>query len=449
MNVPMTILLVDDDRAVAKSLNLHLSHMGYDTLLAYSYEEACRAIDNNLIDLVLSDLCIGVHSGIDVIRYARQEQKDCEVFIITAHGNLETAIEAMKLGARDYLLKPLNIDELLLKIANIAKDKDLSRTVELLRREIDDPSAGIFLGEDPQMKEALRLIHQVSDTDAPVLLEGASGTGKNVFARYIHALSPRRGGSFVSVNCAALPETLIESELFGHRKGSFTGAVDNRRGLFEQAAGGSILLDEISEMPTSSQPKLLHVLEQQRIRRVGDDREIPLDCRVLISTNRNLAELTAKGSFRQDLYYRIAVFRIALPALRERAGDIVPLAYHFLAKHVEAMRREVKSISTEAEQILASYSYPGNIRELENIIQRAIILCDENTLRAGHLPMHLTEEPGRERAEVSALSSIEEMEVAHIRRVLRHCEGNVMRTAKILGIARSSLWRKMKRYEIN
>ena len=453
MSAPITILVVDDDRGVAKSLFLHLNHAGYDVLIAHSYEQACKRIDENPIDLVISDLKIGTRSGIEVISYSRQEQKDSEVIIITAYGDMETAIEAMKLGARDYLIKPLNIDELLMKVGAIAERKSLSRSVELLRRQMDDPSAGIFLGEGKRMKEIHKLMQQVAGTDATVLLEGESGTGKSVYGRYIHSLSERRDGPFVIVNTAALPENIIESELFGHRKGAFTGAIDNKRGLFEQAAGGTILLDEISEMPLSSQPKLLHVLEQGQVRRVGDDREVPLDCRVLIATNRNLEQQIARGEFRQDLYYRIAVLSIYLPPLRERAKDIEPLARHFLANHGIAMRRQVEAIDPKAIEILQSYSYPGNIRELDNIIQRATILCDGDTLLPEHLPIHLTEErPAFTQPAAQAgdgrLVSIEDMEVEHIRQVLRRSDGNIQQAAKTLGIARSSLWRKMKKYGI-
>jgi two-component system response regulator HydG len=453
MSAQITILVVDDDHGVAKSLFLHLNHAGYDVLIAHSYEQACKKINENPIDLVLSDLKIGTRSGIEVISYAKQEQRDSDVMIITAFGDMETAIEALKLGARDYLIKPLNIDELLLKVGAIAERKSLTRSVELLRRQVDDPSAGIFLGEGKKMKEILKLVQQVSRTDATALLEGESGTGKNVYARYIHALSERRSGPFVIVNCAALPENIIESELFGHRKGSFTGAIDNKRGLFEQAGGGTILLDEISEMPLSSQPKLLHVLEQGQVRRVGDDREVSLDCRVIIATNRNLQQQVAKGEFRQDLYYRIAVLSIRLPPLRERPKDIPLLAKHFLAKHSVAMRRKVDSIDPEAIEILQAYSYPGNIRELENIVQRAIILCEDETIGSQHLPIHLTQEQPAFAAAAGAvdswkLGSIEEMEIEHIRTVLRQSDGNIQQAAKTLGIARSSLWRKMKKHGI-
>jgi DNA-binding NtrC family response regulator len=453
MGASITILVVDDDRGVAKSLFLHLNHAGYDVLIAHSYEQACKRIDENPIDLVVSDLKIGTRTGIEVIGYAKQEQRDCDVMIITAFGDMETAIEAMKLGARDYLIKPLNIDELLLKVGAIAERKSLTRSVEILRRQVDDPSAGIFLGEGKKMKEILKLVQQVANTDATVLIEGESGTGKNVYARYVHALSERRNGPFVIVNCAALPENIIESELFGHRKGAFTGAIDNKRGLFEQAAGGTILLDEISEMPLSSQPKLLHVLEQGQVRRVGDDREVPLDCRVIIATNRNLQQQVSKGEFRQDLYYRIAVLSIYLPPLRERPKDIALLAKHFLAKHTVAMRRKVESFQPETISMLETYYYPGNIRELENIIQRAIILCEGETISTEHLPIHLTEEqpPYPIAGEATAFSkpgSIESMEVEHIRNVLRQSGGNIQQAAKTLGIARSSLWRKMKKYGI-
>jgi Nif-specific regulatory protein len=321
--------------------------------------------------------------------------------------------------------------------------------VDLLRREIDESSAGIYLGKGKKLKEVQMMVNQVANTDAPVLLEGESGTGKNVYARYIHSLSERAEGPLVFVNCGALPETIIESELFGHRKGAFTGAVDNRRGLFEQARGGSIMLDEIGEMPSSSQPKLLHVLEQKTIRRVGDEKEISIDCRPIIATNRNLLQQVKEGIFRQDLYYRLAVFKISLPALRERSEDILPLAAFFLEKHGTAMRKEIRTISSEAEKVLLNYTYPGNIRELENIIQRAIILCDNGTLEPEHLAMHLSDEMhAHEDGFASPVCSLEEMEVMHIKRILEHTRGSLMQASTILGIARSSLWRKIKKYEI-
>lgn len=448
MKGPFTVLMVDDDKSVVKSLHLHLKQAGYDTLTAYSYPEAVKIIDENPIDLIISDLRIGEHTGIEVIRYGKEEQEDCDAIIITAFGDMESAVEAMKLGARDYLLKPLNIDELLLKIKTIEESKQLSRTVELLRREIDDISAEIFLGKGKTMRGIHRMVEQVAGTDAPVLLEGESGTGKSVYARYIHSLSTRNNGPFVIVNCAALPENIIESELFGHRKGAFTGAIDNKRGMFEQASGGSILLDEISEMPLSSQPKLLHVLEERKVRRVGDEREIPLDCRIMIATNRNLLDALEKGNFRQDLYYRIAVFRIAFPRLRDRAHDIVPFANHFLIRHRRAMRRRVKKIALEAERFLEDYNYPGNIRELDNIIQRAVILCDGEEIGPEHLPLHLKRPPTKPPSQEGFPKSLEDLEAEHIKRTLEHCNGNIMKTAQVLGIARSSLWRKMKKYDI-
>lgn len=447
MSDSLSILIVDDDKAVAKSLNFHLKSEGFETQLAHSYADGCKILSENLVDLLITDLRIAADSGIDLLRFARKEQKDCDVIIITAYAAVETAIEAMTLGARDYLIKPLNIDELLIKIRSIADNKRLSRTVELLRRELGESAAGIYLGKSRKLQEVQRMVSQVAATDAPVLLEGESGVGKNVYARHMHELSERRKGPLVFVNCGALPENIIESELFGHRKGAFTGAVDNRRGLFEQATGGTIMLDEIGEMPLSSQPKLLHVLEQKMIRRVGDEKEIPINCRVIIATNRNLLEGVSAGTFRQDLYYRLAVFKITLPPLRERPEDIIPLASHFLAKHGQAMRRDIRAISKEAEAVLTSYAYPGNIRELENIIQRAIILCSGDTLTPEHLTLpHAEEVPAAKGSGQTPICSLEDLEVMHIKRILEHTRGNLMKACKILGIARSSLWRKIKQY---
>lgn len=452
MNEPLTILIVDDDKAVARALSLHLKSEGYEILVGHSFTEGARLIEENLIDLLISDLRIGSESGIELLKFVKKEQKECDVIIITAYAAVETAIEAMTLGANDYLIKPLNIDELLIKIKSIADNKRLSRTLALLRREIDDSSTDLYFGKTKTMRNIHKMIQQVADTDAPVLLDGESGVGKNVYARHIHSQSSRSNGPLVFVNCGALPENIIESELFGHRKGAFTGAVETRRGLFEQAQGGSIMLDEIGEMPLHSQPKLLHVLEQKTIRRVGDEKEITTDCRLIIATNRDLLEQVKAGSFRQDLYYRLAVFKITLPALRERQNDIIPLAFHFLDKHGKTMRKSIEKISPEAEKVLLSYSYPGNIRELENIIQRAIILCDTAALKPEHLALHLSDELASQELAASSRSnpicSIDEMEKIHIRHILDHTSGNLTKACNILGIARSSLWRKIKKYDL-
>lgn len=452
MSNGLTILIVDDDKAVAKSLNFHLKREGYETMLAHSFADGKRLISENFIDLLISDLRIGPDSGIDLLKYTKKEQKECDVIIITAYAAVDTAIQAMTLGANDYLIKPLNIDELLIKIAGIAKNKKLAREVDLLKREMDESTTDIYVGKSKKLKEVEMLVKQVANTDAPVLLEGESGTGKNVYARYIHSLSDRVRGPLVFVNCGALPQNIIESELFGHRKGAFTGAVDNRRGLFEQATGGSIMLDEIGEMPLISQPKLLHVLEQQKIRRVGDDKEISTNCRTIIATNRDLIQQVNEGSFRQDLYYRLAVFKITLPPLRDRQEDIIPLTFHFIAKHGKTMRKEIDKLSEEAESILLNYTYPGNIRELENIIQRAIILCNSNTLQPEHLAMHLSDEAHAQELAASSfghpICSLEELEVKHIKHILKYTKGNLIKACGILGIARSSLWRKIKKYDI-
>jgi DNA-binding NtrC family response regulator len=452
MSESLSILIVDDDKAVAKSLNLHIKAAGYRSTLAYSYKEGCELLSENYFDLLISDLRIGPDSGIDLLKFAKKEQQDIDVIIITAYAAVETAIEAMTLGARDYLIKPLNIDELLIKIETIADNKRLTRQVALLQRELSEGSSGLYVGSSKKMNEVQKMIEQVAPTDALVLLEGGSGTGKNVYARYLHERSERSEGPLVSVNCGALPENIIESELFGHKKGAFTGAVDNRKGLFEQADGGTIMLDEIGEMPMMSQPKLLHVLEQNTVRRVGDEREIPINCRVIAATNRNLLDQVSQNSFRQDLYYRLAVFKITLPTLRERQEDIVPLAFHFLEKHGKAMRREITKMTPEAENVLLSYSYPGNIRELENIIQRAIILCTGDTLKPEHLALSASDEAVNRQAAASGgnnpICSLEDMEINHIQHILKFTKGNLMKTSEILGIARSSLWRKMKKYNL-
>jgi len=450
MSESLSILIVDDDKAVAKSLNLHIKAAGHQTQLGHSYKEGCKLLQENYFDLLISDLRIGPDSGIDLLTFAKQEQPKMDVIIITAYAAVETAIEAMNKGALDYLIKPLNIDELLLKIKTVANNKRLSRQYSLLQREMAESSSGIFIGKSRPMREVQRMVDQVAPTDALVLLQGGSGVGKNVYARYLHSLSDRSKGPLVSVNCGALPENIIESELFGHKKGAFTGAVENKRGLFEQADGGTIMLDEIGEMPLVSQPKLLHVLEQNSVRRVGDEREIPINCRVIAATNKDLLKQVNEQSFRQDLYYRLAVFKIDLPSLNDRQEDIVPLAMHFLQKHGTAMRKQITRISDGAEKVLLAYSYPGNIRELENIIQRAIILCNGDSLQPEHLALSASDEANA-RQHISGtgahpICSLEEMEITHIEHILKFTKGNLMKTSEILGIARSSLWRKMKKF---
>ena len=377
------ILIVEDDINQAKVLAKYLGHHGYLVSHAKSAEEAEEILFSDRIDIVLVDWNLPGKNGLDFISEFRDRFPFTQFIMITAFGTIERAVEAMKAGAYQYLTKPINLEELIVVIEKAAKEAKLEQEVQVLRLKLKSLSpieAPDVIADSPKMKEVLLMIQKIAMTNVTVFILGESGTGKELIADLIHNLSPRRGKPFLKINCAAIPEGLLESELFGYEKGAFTGADRLKIGVFEIANGGSLFLDEIGDMPLPLQSKLLRVLQDGSFLRVGGTREIKVDVRIIAATNRNLKELIEEGKFREDLYWRLNVFPIILPPLKERRDDIIPLAEHFLKKYSQKLGKDVKGISREAMEMLISYSFHGNIRELEHVIERAVILAENELI---------------------------------------------------------------------
>lgn len=378
-----TILIVDDDELVLESLKMVLKEAGYKVKAVSLPEKALSVFDRYSIDLVITDLKMPNISGIELLKKIRQKAPDCPVIMMTAYATVETAVEAMKQGAVDYIMKPFSADELELIVKRAIKEKEIKEENLRLKEIVKSVTRGgdnLFVGEHPKIKELKCLIEKIALTDATVLIMGESGTGKELVAKMIHSLSPRQNGPYIRMNCAAIPEGLIESELFGFERGAFTGAVQPRRGKFELANGGTILLDEIGEMPINLQAKLLRVLQEKEIDRLGG-RTIPIDVRVIATTNRDLAKEVKEGRFREDLFYRLSVFPIYIPALRDRRDDIPLLVRHFLSIYSRKIGKEIEGVGKKAMQMLLNYDWPGNVRELENCMYRAVILANGPTIK--------------------------------------------------------------------
>ena len=422
------ILIVEDRDSLRRLMCRALGQEGYDVTEAGSATEGRRQVIEQRFDLVLSDLKLGDGTGLEVLADARRHQPETPVVVLTAFGTVQTAVEAMKLGAVDFLEKPLEIDELYeLARCHLGGDGAVER--------FEVPGAPPIVGRHPRLGAALRLLKKVAATDSTVLLTGESGTGKELFARAIHALSPRSGGPFVAVNCAAIPESLVENELFGHEQGAFTGAGRRRKGRFELAAGGTIFLDEIGELEISVQGKVLRVLEERTFERVGGGRTVRSDARVVTATNRELQAMVDAGDFRRDLYYRLDVFPIALPPLRERSSDVPLLARHLTAEIAGRLHVPAPELTSGALELLSAQRWPGNVRQLANVLERAIILADDHRLRAADLsPLLETEEAPSERE--------------RLRDALRDSGGNKRQAAEAMGVSYRTLQRKVREYDL-
>jgi DNA-binding NtrC family response regulator len=374
--------VVDDEKSMGEFLSILLRREGYQVEVVESAAAALASLERGVWDLVLSDIRLPDLSGVQVLERVRQTSPDTPVILLTAYASTETAIQAIKLGAFDYVLKPFDVDDLKLTVRRALRMRRLEGDNLVLRRELGEQ---VLIGSSPAMQRVYELIRKVAPTDSTVLIVGESGTGKELVARALHQNGARRERRFLSLNCGAFPEGLLESELFGHVRGAFTGAVATKKGLFEVADGGSVLLDEIGEMPLSMQVKLLRVLQERRLRRVGGTGEIPMDVRILASTNRDLAALVKAGQFREDLYYRINVIQIALPPLREHKEDIPLLVEHGLERFNRIMHKSVRRVAPEVLTQLNNYSWPGNVRELENVIERGVALESGEVLRQVYL----------------------------------------------------------------
>ncbi|RME38490.1 MAG: sigma-54-dependent Fis family transcriptional regulator [Deltaproteobacteria bacterium] len=442
------VLVVDDDQAMREMLAEDLGRRGYDVLDAPDARAAHELLTGHDIDMVLTDQNMPGTSGVEFCRQLHRDRPDLPVLIITAFGSLDTAIEALRAGAYDFVTKPVDLDLLDHALKRAFQHRQLQRKVRLLDAEIARvrPSSDL-LGDSSAMREIKELITRVAPLDTSVLVTGESGTGKELAARALHRQSGR-SGSFVAVNCAALPETLLESELFGYRKGAFTDARENRAGLFLDADGGTLLLDEIGEMPLALQPKLLRVLEEKRVRAIGGSREVSVDVRIVAATHQDLEQAVAQGRFREDLFYRLNVITLEMPPLRERGNDILLLGQTFCAEFAGRMHKPVKGLSESAAALLLSYRWPGNVRELRNVIERAVALTRHDRITVEDLPARLRaaqpHQPLPELEEGAKLLPLAEVERRYIERVLDACDGNRSVAARILGIDRKTLYRKLQ-----
>ncbi len=443
------ILLVEDQETTREFVGMILGDDGYEVDHAADGGEALQRLEEETYDLVLTDLKLGDLSGIDVLKKARSLQDPPAVIIITAYGSIENAVEAIKVGAYDYLTKPVSSDELLHTIRRALEHHQLATRVKKLESQIEqDFKIDNLVAKSSKMRQVIETIRQVAASDATVLIEGESGTGKELVARAIHANSRRRDNSFVAINCGALPETLLESELFGYIKGAFTGAAETRKGLFEEADKGTIFLDEVGETSAAFQVKLLRALQEGEIRRVGDQKPINVDVRVVAASNQDLKSLVDQGKFRQDLYYRINVIPIKIPPLRERKEDIVPLAEFFIKRHQAKSEGTAPKLSHKAIELVEQYPWPGNVRELENAIERSLVLAHSENIEAKDLPPEIQGKESAELKQGELPLSMKEMELYQIKRVLEMTNWNQTETSKLLGIGYNTLWRKMKEYGI-
>ena len=440
------ILIVDDDPEMCRLLCDVLTEEGHDVETAISGGEALAKLSSHT-DLLVTDLRLKEMEGLDLMHRAKQLMPEISVVIITAFGTIESAIEAIKLGAYDYIPKPFKMDELAIVVQKALHEGGLRREIARLRREIGkEYHFENIIGKSRSMQAIFDLIRRISGTSSNILITGDSGTGKELVAKAIHYNSPRKDRPFIPVNCAAIPETLLESELFGHVKGAFTDAKGDRTGLFEEAKGGSIFLDEISELAMNLQAKLLRVIQEKEIRRVGSNKQIKVDTRIIAASNQNLPEEVKQQKFRQDLFYRLNVLQIHVPPLRERREDIMPLAYHFLAKYKEGSSEKVKGFSDTVIALFLQHPWPGNVRELENVIERGIILSRSEEITVEDLPATLTGSRDDYAVLEKALErtlSLNEMESEYITRILEQTGGNKYRAAQILGIDRRTLYRKL------
>lgn len=449
------ILVVDDEHLIRWSLEQNLKKQGYDVTVAGSGEDALRILQEETPDLVLLDIQLPGINGLEVLEKIKELEDDVLVIMVTALGVLETAVKAMRLGAHDYINKPFNLDELAIVIKKALETRELKREVAHLRAVQPKPF-GIdgIIGNTGDLQHILTMVGKIAKSNAgTVLIQGESGTGKELIAKAIHYEGSRAEKPFMAINCAAVPETLLESELFGHEKGAFTDARSQKKGLFEMAHGGTVFLDEIGDMPMAIQAKLLRVLEDRAFRRVGGTKDVHVDIRIVSATNKDLLQAIADKIFRNDLYYRLQVIPIFLPPLRERKADIPLLVQHFIENFNREFGKIVKRISPQAEKILLEYAWPGNIRELRNVIERAVILENEETIEAAHLPRELIAQSTPSSSGPISFSlppegiDIEDVERELIRQALEVSDGNQSKAAKKLNLGIDAFRYRMKKFK--
>jgi DNA-binding NtrC family response regulator len=442
------LLIVDDERIALRNLEHVMKKEGYDVTSTQSGMNALKLLDEMQFDVVLTDLRMEKIDGMQVLAKSRERHPDSEVIMITGFATLDSAVDAMRHGAFHYISKPFKLDEVRQVVKEAVAKVKLKKENQNLREQLEHYQGKVkIITQDPTMERLLETARQIGPTDCNVLISGESGTGKELFARYTHYNSRRAEGPFFAINCGAFTEELLSNELFGHEKGSFTGALAMKKGLFEMASGGTLFLDEITEMPPSMQVKLLRVIQEKEMLRVGGTEAVKVDVRFVAATNRNIQDAIKEGSFRQDLYFRLNVVSLRIPPLSERKDDIPLLSYYFLKKYAVLMKKSVSELSQDVIGLLMNYDFPGNVRELENIIERGVALASGKVIELAHLPEDLRELNIRTfRKKEGKMPSLEEQEEAYIKWVLNEVGGNKTLAAQILGIDRVSLWRKLKKY---
>jgi len=457
------ILIVDDDKHTREGLQRAL-RARYDVRLAEDARHALEALGDGEVDVMLTDLRMPGTDGLELLRRAQALHPEVVCILLTAYGSVETAVEAMKQGAYDFLTKPVNLDHLDMLIARALRSRDMEQKNRDLERQLDSKYGfENLVGNAQAMQPVFDTIRQAAPTQATILITGASGTGKELVAHAIHRLSARAHGPFVAVHCAALSASLLESELFGHEKGAFTGADARRKGRFEMAAGGTLFLDEIGEIDNAIQVKLLRVLEERVFERVGGNETITADIRLIAATNRSLSEMVAEGEFREDLFYRLNVVPIDLPPLRDRQGDIPMLVAHFLNQFVEKSLTQVRSFTPEAMQHMESYRWPGNVRELRNIVERIAVLCDSDRVELRHLPREIRQteslatvttlpeawEDFKQFKQEMREAAVRDLEIRYLNEALGRAHGNVTKAAENVGMRRTNFHSLMKKYGLH
>ncbi len=446
------LLVVDDDQSMCDLVRDALSDEQLEVVTTRTAGEALQRIAAESFDVLITDLELGAMNGLELCERVVADRPDIPVLVITAYGSMDTAIAALRVGAHDFINKPVNLSALTHSVRRAVRHRELKEEVRTLREKVArNQVLEEFVGESAAMRRVYDLIRRVSETDASVLITGESGTGKELVARALHRHSERREGPFIAINCAAMPATLLESELFGHARGAFTDAKESREGLFVQASGGTLFLDEIGETPLEMQAKLLRVLQESRVRPLGSNAEVAFDTRVVSSTNRDLESEIEDEHFREDLFYRINVVNIHVPALRSRGRDILLLAQHFLSRHAAKMRKSVVGISTAAAHKLLQYDWPGNVRELENSVERAVALTRYEEIAVSDLPDKIASYESSKLVLVGddpdEMPTLEEVERRYVERVLKAVGGNKTQAARVLGLDRRTLYRRLDRFD--
>lgn len=442
------ILVVDDEAPLREILQRGLTQMGgYWVEGAQNGQEAIEKMEKEIFDLILTDLMMPEMDGMELLKIIKGTRPDIPVIMMTAYGSIDTAVEAMKTGANDYITKPVDLRDLMLRISKVHQENLLLQENRLLRQEVKKKfQFSNIIGKSRKMQEIFTLIEKVAPSNSTVIIYGGSGTGKELVAKAIHYNSPRAERPFIPFNCSAIPETLVESELFGHMKGAFTGAIQTKKGLFEEANGGTLFLDEIATILPSVQVKLLRVLQEKEVMKIGSTERIKIDVRMIAATNEDLEANMKKGKFREDLFYRLHVFPIFLPDLKDRKEDIPLLAYHFLDLYAKEAKKEIKGISKEAMDLLLDHAWPGNVRELENAIERAVIMAEGELLMPQDLPKDLAEGTSfLIRRGVKERKSLDEIKAEYILQILRETNGNKKIAADILKVNPRTLYRFEKK----